>query len=74
MHYHYFTIEQRETLSRVIQSTLKRDDRAGDVGPALARLRSPDYGVCEACEGDVPFVRLLADPLARRCGRCGPGA
>jgi RNA polymerase-binding transcription factor DksA len=73
MRYHYFTIEQRETLSRVIQGMTNRDDGSSGVDSALARLRSPDYGVCEICEGDVPFVRLLADPLARRCGRCEPG-
>ena len=67
MHYHYFTIEQRETLSRVLQGMMS-EERARD--SALARLRSPDYGVCEVCEEDVPYVRLLVDPLARRCGRC----
>jgi RNA polymerase-binding transcription factor DksA len=69
MHYHYFTIEQRETLSRVMQGRLS-DYGDKSLDSALARLRSPDYGVCEVCEGDVPFVRLLDDPLARRCGRC----
>ena len=70
MHYHYFTIEQRETLSRVIQGMMGSEDKTNDPGPALARLRSPDYGVCEVCEEDVSFVRLLGDPLARRCRRC----
>ena len=72
MHYRYFTIEQREALSRVIQGMLGSEDKASGLGSALARLRSPDYGVCEVCEGDVPFVRLLGDPLARRCARCEP--
>jgi RNA polymerase-binding transcription factor DksA len=69
VHYRYLTIEQRERISRVIQ-TLMQDERPEGAGSALARLRSPDYGVCEVCEGDVPFVRLLDDPLARRCRRC----
>lgn len=72
MHYRYFTIEQRETLSRVIHRMMSSKDRTNGVGSALARLRSPDYGVCEVCQGDVPFVRLLGDPLARRCRRCEP--
>lgn len=67
MHYHYFTIEQRETLSRVMQGMLGEDREKYS---ALERLRAPDYGVCEVCESDVPYVRLLDDPLARRCGRC----
>jgi RNA polymerase-binding transcription factor DksA len=71
MRYHYFTLEQREALSRAIRGMMASEDRAGGGLPiALERLRSPEYGVCEVCEGDVPFVRLLADPLARRCRRC----
>ena len=70
MHYHYFTLEQRESLSRVIHLTMSSEDKTGGLGSALERLRSPDYGVCEACEEDVPFVRLLGDPFARRCRRC----
>jgi RNA polymerase-binding transcription factor DksA len=72
MHYHYFTLEQRETLSREIHRKMGGEDRAGGLSSALERLRSPDYGVCEMCQGDVPFVRLLGDPLARRCPRCEP--
>jgi RNA polymerase-binding transcription factor DksA len=70
MHYHYFTLEQRETLSRVIHLRMGGEDKAGGLSAALERLRSPDYGICEVCEGDVPFVRLLGDPLARRCRCC----
>jgi RNA polymerase-binding transcription factor DksA len=69
MHYHYFTLEQRETLYRVIHGQMS-EERTRERDLALERLRAPDYGVCEVCEGDVPYVRLLDDPLARRCGRC----
>jgi DnaK suppressor protein len=68
MHYHYFTLEQRDSLEQQIRASL--------MGPALhsalGRLHSADYGVCEACGGDIPFRRLRADPLARRCPRCCP--
>jgi RNA polymerase-binding transcription factor DksA len=70
MHYHYFTIEQRERLSREIQKTMSSETDGRRRESALARLRSPDYGVCEICHADVPFVRLLRDPLARRCRQC----
>lgn len=69
MHYHYFTLEQRDALAKRMHSLNERE-RGIAVGEALARLRSPDYGICEACGGDVPFVRLLDNPLARRCRRC----
>ena len=61
MHYHYFTIEQREALERVIRATQ----------PALLqRLHSPAYGVCERCGADIPYVRLLSSPGALLCTHC----
>lgn len=66
MHYHYFTIEQRQSLERQIRTYL--------MGPALenalGRLRSPDYGICAGCGADIPFRRLIASPLERRCPNC----
>jgi RNA polymerase-binding transcription factor DksA len=71
MHYHYFTIEQREALSREIRRIMSSNtDGTGGLSSALARLRAPDYGVCEVCNEDVPFIRLMNDPLARRCRHC----
>jgi RNA polymerase-binding transcription factor DksA len=69
MHYHYFTLEQREALARKMQA-LAGKERGLNEREARERLRSPDYGLCEACGADVPFVRLLDDPLTRRCRRC----
>ena len=66
MHYHYFTLEQRDALSRQIRDLPGQDG----AGPALDFLRSPEYGICEACGDDIPFTRLLQDPLSRRCARC----
>jgi len=65
MHYHYFTLEQRSTLARLL-SQLPETER----GSALERLQAPDYGVCDTCGGDIPFVRLMAEPLRRRCPTC----
>ena len=61
MHYHYLTLEQRSALARVM-SNLPEDQRKA--------LREPDYGVCRTCGGDIAFVRLLAEPLARLCRDC----
>lgn len=68
MRYHYFTLEQRNALSDVIRS------RAAEPGMVAAyfRMRMPEFGVCEACGADIPFVQLMSNPLLRRCARC-PG-
>ena len=66
MHYHYLTIEQRESLEKLIRS------RAGgaQLKTALERLHQPDYGVCIECGKDIGFVRLEADPSALHCQAC----
>jgi RNA polymerase-binding transcription factor DksA len=61
MHYHYFTLEQRNELAQVMSGLPEAERKP---------LNAPDYGVCEACGGDIPFVRLLADPRLRRCAAC----
>ena len=66
MHYHYFTLEQRNTLAEAMRSRLAEPGVAAE----LERLRSPDYGVCESCGADIPFVSLAANPGLRRCARC----
>ena len=40
------------------------------VNEALDRLRSGDYGVCQACEEPIPAKRLRALPWARYCITC----
>lgn len=66
MHYHYFTLEQRNALSDLIHS------RMGEPGmdTALERLHRPEYGVCESCGADIPFIGLMANPRRRRCPSC----
>jgi RNA polymerase-binding transcription factor DksA len=63
MHYRYLTLEQRDNLARLIGA---RDQ------DELARLHTPDYGVCEACGADIPYVRLVETPAARCCAACQP--
>ena len=40
------------------------------VEKAQQRLHTLDYGECAECGGDIPFVRLQANPLSTRCTRC----
>jgi len=67
MHYHYLTIEQRESLERVIRA---RTSDALQLRNALERLHSPDYGVCIECGKDIAFARLREDPAALHCQAC----
>ena len=66
MHYHYFTIEQRNAL----ESTMRSNLSGAELNMALERLRSPEYGVCEACSADISFIRLAGNPTLRRCAGC----
>lgn len=67
MHYHYFTIEQRESLEREIRERIPNPAAQQET---LRRLRSPDYGVCRMCGGDIPYVHLMAHPAAVYCAPC----
>jgi RNA polymerase-binding transcription factor DksA len=67
MHYHYFTLEQRDTLESQLRATIRGEPA---LQAALQRLHQPDYGVCIECGRDIAFVRLLADPDALHCGDC----
>ena len=39
---------------------------------ALTRLAAGTYGVCAACNGRIPYGRLLVMPETTRCVACGP--
>ena len=41
-----------------------------DVEAALARMSLGTYGTCVDCGGPVPFARLDAYPVAKRCQPC----
>jgi DnaK suppressor protein len=99
MHMHYFTIEQRERLQRLLESraAVLREEVSSDVQAnldaepeavaleqdvfelreveaALERLHEPEFGLCADCEAEIPFSRLLANPVARRCIACQASA
>ncbi|HYG55812.1 MAG TPA: hypothetical protein VD965_11010 [Burkholderiales bacterium] len=67
MHYHYFTLEQRANLEKILRSEI-HDPRA--LNRAIDHLHTPQYGVCRQCGGDIPYIRLSERPLAQTCGRC----
>ena len=64
MHYHYFTLEQRDKLARRIGAAGRGSEEL------LKRLHSADYGVCQSCGGDIPYRRLLEVPGEVRCAAC----
>ena len=66
MHYHYFTLEQREALERAMRSRLAEPGMQS----ALERLHTPQFGVCEACGADIAFIRLAGNPTLKRCPGC----
>jgi RNA polymerase-binding transcription factor DksA len=68
MHYHYFTLEQRDALTQ----SMKANFEGEPLQKALERLREPDFGVCAACGRDIPFVRLQENPAAIHCRGCAP--
>ncbi len=67
MHYRYFTLEQREHLEQAI---LERVAAPADRAAALARLHAPDYGTCEACGAEMPYVQMIEAPAATLCPGC----
>jgi DnaK suppressor protein len=67
MHYHYFTLEQRDALEVQIRARTVSEPA---LQLALQRLHQPDYGVCIECGRDIAFVRLRDDPDALHCADC----
>ena len=37
---------------------------------ALERMNSATYGICERCEGEIPYKRLKARPVTTFCIEC----
>jgi len=46
------------------QKLLKKIDEA------LERIKTNTYGICERCEGDIPYKRLKARPVTTLCIEC----
>ena len=40
------------------------------IDEALERIRTKTYGICERCEGDIPYKRLKARPVTTLCIQC----
>lgn len=40
------------------------------VEETLVKLRSPEFGVCEDCGGDIAYVLLKEDPFTTHCRQC----
>lgn len=52
-------------------AAVERDsEELRQVEAALARIATPDYGLCADCGLDIPLPRLLAAPAAMRCVSC----
>ncbi len=50
---------------------LGRDEKAaGEILDALARIQAGTFGICAACEKQIPKARLRAMPHARNCIAC----
>lgn len=41
-----------------------------DIDAAMARMHSGDYGICIDCGAPIPYARLQAYPIAKRCEPC----
>ncbi len=67
MHHHYLTIEQRNTLEKLVRSSMGVGAR---LDAALGQLHQPDYGVCIDCRQDIAFELLLVNQLAVHCRSC----
>jgi RNA polymerase-binding transcription factor DksA len=67
VHYRYFTLEQRDSLERAMRAQI---GRAPELASALERLRQPDYGTCDVCGTEMPYVQLIELPGAVRCPAC----
>lgn len=59
-----------------LQSSLETDNlqrialELRSVEKALQRLHTLEFGECADCGGDIPFVRLQANPMSTRCTAC----
>ncbi len=40
------------------------------VEQTLVKLRSPEFGICEDCQGDIAYVLLRNDPFTTLCREC----
>ena len=48
----------------------RNSNRMREVRAALARMDAGTYGVCEGCDAEIKFKRLMAVPWASTCVPC----
>jgi len=59
---------QNQSLTRNLHE--REEIRLTLVRNALSRMDEGTYGMCAACESDIPYERLLIFPEAVECGGC----
>ena len=59
---------QNQSLTRNLHE--RKEIRLTLIRNALTRMDAGSYGLCEACESEIPFERLLVFPEATGCGNC----
>ena len=59
---------QNQSLTRNLHE--REEIRLTLIRNALTRMDAGSYGMCEACESEIPFERLLVFPEATGCGNC----
>ncbi len=74
-----FPDEDRDTLERLLRSQAKEASfRNLSTLPRfeylLARIRSPDFGLCRKCGSVLSLSRLVNDVTINECENCATGA
>ena len=59
---------QNQSLTRNLHE--REEIRLTLVRNALSRMNEGTYGLCGACESEIPYERLLIFPEAVECGSC----
>ena len=54
-----------------IASEKNRLNRINLLNATLKRIETGNFGYCTICEEDIPFKRLLIDPVVIKCTTCG---
>jgi DnaK suppressor protein len=70
----------REEVGEDVQADLNAEPEAMElaldvaelraVEAALARVHTPEFGICGDCGAEIPYARLSANPAATRCIGC----
>jgi DnaK suppressor protein len=64
----------RSTNRDIIMLTMEREIRnIAEIEQALVRIKKSVYGICSACEEEIPVNRLRAIPWTRLCVDCAGG-